>query len=139
MTKRILVVDDDTSTAFFLGENLAELGPAYQVETATSGEEAIARFSARRFDLVISDLRMPRMDGLDLLDWIRERDANVRLILMTAYGSALAEAQARRLGVDCYIQKPFRVEELLAAVCVSLAALAPETREREAAGGDPAN
>jgi len=114
--KRILIVDDDASTAFFLGENLTELGPGFLVETAGSGEEAQGKMTNQRFDLVIADLRMPDMDGLDLTAWIQATYPQTRVILMTAYGSPLVEAEAGRLGICHYLTKPFRVERLIEAV-----------------------
>lgn len=116
MDKRILIVDDDESTAFFLGENLAELGPGYLVETAASGEEAQGKMLDQPFDLVITDMRMPGMDGLDLTGWIRATHPRTRVILMTAFGSPLAEPEAGRLGICRYLSKPFRVEWLIEAV-----------------------
>ena len=115
MTKRILLVDDEQSTLFFVGENLAELGEEFEIVAAGSGEEALRQFSLQRFDLVISDLRMPGMDGLTLLQMIREVNQNTHLILMTAYGSEHVETTARHLHLDSYITKPFRVEDLLDA------------------------
>ncbi len=113
MSKRILIVDDDESVVFFLGEHLAQLGKEYKVETACSGEEALALMAEQPFDLLITDLRMPGVDGLELLEQVRAHYPKTRLILMTAYGSARVEAEARRLEVYRYITKPFEVEELI--------------------------
>ncbi|MBN1484189.1 MAG: response regulator [Chloroflexia bacterium] len=116
MRKRILIVDDEESTAFFLGENLSDLGAEYEVDTSFSGEDAIYKIAVQPFDLVITDLRMPGISGLDLFRWIRRASPDTRLILMTAYGSAEVESQAKRLSVQRYITKPFRMETFLEAV-----------------------
>jgi len=124
MDKRILVVDDEESVVFFLGENLAELGPGYEVETARSGEEALAKIARQPFDLVITDLRMPGVDGLELLKTLHATQPDTRLILMTAYGSDRVEAEARRLAVYRYITKPFRIEDLVDAARQALGGMA---------------
>jgi len=124
MGKRILIVDDEESVVFFLGENLAELGPGYHVETARSGEEALTKIAQQPFDLVITDLRMPGVDGLELLESIRATDPKTRLILMTAYGSDRVEAEARRLKVYRYITKPFKIEDLVDAARQALGDMA---------------
>jgi two-component system response regulator GlrR len=120
MPKRILLVDDEKSTLFFIGENLAELGEDLEILTADSGKEALRQFTLQPFDLVISDLRMPQMDGITLFKMIRETHQNTHLILMTAYGSEYVQAAARDLNLDCYITKPFRVEDLLEAAQAAL-------------------
>jgi two-component system response regulator PilR (NtrC family) len=116
MSKRILVVDDEESSAFLLSENLAELGPEYRVETACSSEEALQKIAAEPFDLVITDLRMPGVDGLELLERVRAAHPQTWVILTTAYGSEEVEARAHSLGVYRYMAKPFLIEDLLDAV-----------------------
>lgn len=128
MTWRILVVDDDESVAFLTAENLAELGSAYHIEAATSGKEAWQKMSDQPFDLVITDLRMPGMDGLELLRRTRKSYPQTRLILMTAYGSDEVQASVRRLQAYHYITKPFRMEELLDAARGALEGLTVNTR-----------
>lgn len=128
MTWRILVVDDDEGVAFFTAENLTELGTAYQVETATSGEEAWQKMSAQPYDLVITDLRMPGMDGLELLRRTRASFPQTRLILMTAYGSDKVQASVRRMQAYRYITKPFRIQDLLDAARGALEGLTVNTR-----------
>lgn len=120
MRKRILIVDDEESVAFFLAENLAELGADYQVETANSGEEALAKMAAQGFDLLVTDLRMPGINGLELIEQARVRSPHTRLILMTAYGNTRVEATAYRLGACRYLAKPFSSQELVTAVQAAL-------------------
>lgn len=113
MVKRILVVDDEEGSAFLLGENLTELGPDCVVETACSAEEALEKIHVTPFDLVITDFRMPGIDGLQLIESLRTTHPHTRSILITAYGSPNVEKRALRLGVYRYITKPFLIEDLL--------------------------
>jgi CheY-like chemotaxis protein len=116
MTWRILVVDDDESVAFFTRESLLELGTAYHVEMASSGEEAWRKIRARPYDIVIADLRMQGMDGLELLSRTRRGYPRTQLVLMTAYGNDGVRAAARQLQVCRCIAKPFQMEELIDAI-----------------------
>jgi CheY-like chemotaxis protein len=122
--KRILIVDDEDKVAFFLRESLEELGQDFIVEAAASGEEALEKIVAQPFNLVISDLRMPGIDGLELLERVKEQNPDTRLILMTAYGSDEVEAQARRLEIYQYITKPFHISDLVEAARDALAGVA---------------
>jgi CheY-like chemotaxis protein len=108
--KRILVVDDEKTVAFFLSETLAELGLEYQVETACSAEDALSKIAIEPFSLVITDLRMPGISGLELIRQVRQISPGTRTILITAYGDDEVEAEARRLGVYDYITKPFQMD-----------------------------
>ncbi|MBN1936828.1 MAG: response regulator [Anaerolineae bacterium] len=116
MVKRILIVDDEKSVAFFTRENLVELGPEYDVHAALSGAEALNKMSSQPFDLVISDFRMPQMNGLELLYRVQRRWPQTRLILMTAYGNEQIKGAAERLRAYRYITKPFRMEVLFDAI-----------------------
>ena len=129
MSKRILIVDDDKGVAFFLREHLLEAQAGYQVETADSSEEALEIMAQRPFDLVITDLRMPGMDGLELMEEIRQISPRTRLILMTAYGNERIERTAYQLGACQYITKPFRVQDLIERVDKALAEVQAPGRE----------
>ena len=113
MDKRILIVDDDKGVAFFLREHLLKTRAGYQVETVGSSEEALAILAQRSFDLIITDLRMPGMDGLELMAEVRRHAPHTRLILMTAYGNERIERIAYQLGACQYITKPFRIQDLI--------------------------
>ena len=118
---RILVVDDDEGIALFLKQSLHELAPEYDVQTARAAREALAAMSRQPFDLLVTDLRMPGIDGLELMRRVRERYPRMRLILITGYGDERVEAQAYQIGACRYFNKPFRVEELLTAIRQALA------------------
>ena len=116
MVKRILIVDDEKTLAFLLRENLAASDPEYDVSLAHSGEQALNDIDSEPFDLVITDFRMPGMDGLELIRRLQPVSPSSHTILITAYGDEEIEAEGRRLGISHYISKPFRVETLLKAV-----------------------
>jgi signal transduction histidine kinase len=115
-TKRILIVDDEEKVVFFLREALAGSGDHYEVIGVRSGIEALPQIRAQHFDLVITDQRMSGMQGLELLEQIREHSPTTRLVLMTAYGTEEVQEAARRLQVTHFFNKPFRVQELIDVV-----------------------
>ncbi len=111
---RVLVVDDDPGVRYTLREILSSAG--LMVEEAADGEEGLARFDAAPFPLVIADLRMPRMDGMELLRRLLTRQPAPRVVLVTAHGSERQAAEAVRAGAWDYFRKPFDNDELLAVV-----------------------
>jgi CheY-like chemotaxis protein len=114
LERRILIVDDDESVAFFLRESVAQLNPEYLVETAASGEDALCQLDAGQlYDLVITDLRLPGLSGLELIRYLRSVSPGTRTILITAFGSERIATEARRLKVYRYITKPFSMENFL--------------------------
>jgi CheY-like chemotaxis protein len=133
--KRVLVVDDEEKVVFFLRESLEELGENFTIGTAKSAEEALEKIEDQPYDLVISDLRMPGKDGLDLLRKIKEKNPDTRLVLMTAYGSDEVEADARSLEVFDYITKPFHVSDLIEVAREALAG-SPVSAEEESVLAD---
>jgi two-component system KDP operon response regulator KdpE len=112
-TTVVLVVDDERPLREFVRRNLEVRG--YRVETASNGLEALAMMEARAFDLVILDLMMPHMDGLEATRRIRQR-SRVPIVILTALGEEADKVTAFGLGADDYLTKPFGVEELLARV-----------------------
>ena len=109
----VLVVDDERPLREFVRRNLEVRG--YRVETASNGLEALARMESRAFDLVILDLMMPHMDGLEATRRIRQGSL-VPIVILTALGEESDKVSAFDLGVDDYLTKPFGVGELLARV-----------------------
>jgi CheY-like chemotaxis protein len=107
---RVLVADDDEIFLEILAETVEEAGAA--VELAPDGMAALERISAGDFDILISDLNMPRMDGLTLLKQVRALYPHILTILITGFGSLESAIQALRLGAYDYIQKPFMVEQV---------------------------
>ncbi len=109
---RILVVDDEKIKRVTLADDLAAEG--HEVVTAGSGTEAISKLGAGRFDVVVTDLKMPEIDGLELLKRIKQGPlADTAVIMMTAYGSIPLAVEAVKLGAYDFITKPFRNGDLL--------------------------
>src|SRR5579885_233657 len=105
---RILVVDDEIGARTVLAERLK---PDHEVETASDGGEALARAEKAAFDLVLSDQKMPKMTGLELLNQVRARAPATSFILMTAHGSVEGAVQAIQAGADDYLLKPIELAE----------------------------
>ena len=108
---RILIVDDEKIKRITLADDLSAQG--HEVVTAADGEEAWTQLQTAQFDVVVSDLKMPRLDGIDLLKRIKQgRMADMAVVMMTAYGSIPVAVEAMRLGAFDFVTKPFRNEDL---------------------------
>lgn len=116
--KSILIVDDEKNQREILETILS--GEGYDVTTASSGEAAMKFVEARRFDLVLTDLKMTGMSGLDLLKELTNYDKSIIVILLTAHGSVDSAVDALRLGAFDYLQKPYDSEKLLETVSRAL-------------------
>ena len=107
----VLIVDDEESMRHLLAVILTERG--YEVRTVANGEDALRELAARDYDLVLSDVRMPRMDGLELLRRALEARPGLTFIVMSAYGSHEAAIEAMKAGAYDYVSKPFKPDEVL--------------------------
>ncbi|MDQ7823882.1 MAG: response regulator [Candidatus Eremiobacteraeota bacterium] len=116
--KRILVIDDDELFLATIERVLKKQD--FHVRTAASGAEALELVKGESFDLVISDVRMPGMDGLQTLKEIRARDSRSRAIVVTGFASDSAPIEAIKLGADDYLKKPFQMEEFIDSIRRSL-------------------
>ena len=112
--ERILVVDDDRGMQDVLDIMLSRAG--YQVATADDGAAALDIIGKKKFDLVITDLKMPRVDGIDLLKGIKETAPGTAVILLTAFAFGETALAAMREGAYDYVEKNFNVDDLLAIV-----------------------
>src|SRR5215471_15957528 len=110
---KVLVVDDEPQITRVLRTVLTSHG--YQVRTAAEGESALTNFSEWRPELVITDLYMPRMDGIELCRRIRAQ-SNVPIIVLSVKGEERTKVEALDSGADDYVTKPFGIDELLARV-----------------------
>lgn len=111
---RILVVDDEKVIREILSEFLTLEG--YVVRSVEDGEKALTELRLRPYDLVISDLKMPRVSGLQLLERITEENINVLTVIMTGFGTVESAIEAMKKGAYDYILKPFKVEEVIHVV-----------------------
>jgi len=109
---KILVVDDEPLVRDIVGKGLSRMG-GYDVEVAQSGPEAIEKMEKDVFDLVLTDLKMPEMDGIELLKTIKGTRPDMMVILMTAYGSIETAVEAIKMGANDYITKPVNFNDLL--------------------------
>ncbi|HLE39989.1 MAG TPA: response regulator [Nitrospirota bacterium] len=107
---KILVVDDEEGARELFFTILSDEG--YDITLANNGEEALARFKSDACDLVITDIKMPVMDGLQLLQEIRKTGSKTDVIMVTAYGEVESYLKAMSLGAAEYINKPIRIKEL---------------------------
>ncbi len=110
----ILVVDDKEMLRDSVATTLQRAG--YTVITATSGDEALETIAARRPDGVVTDLKMPGLTGIELIERAKQIDEDLPIILMTAYGTIQTAVQAMRLGAFDYVTKPFEGDELIISV-----------------------
>lgn len=111
--KRILVVDDESTLVFFLKQGLQEAINSCNVDIASSGEDALTKLTYNRYDLLITDLKMPGISGFTLVEVARSLHPNIKVILMTAFGSREVQDEANNLEVEGYLTKPFPTAQLL--------------------------
>jgi DNA-binding response OmpR family regulator len=125
----ILVVDDEPAARLSLAELLSLEG--YEVAAAASGEEALDLLSKGPFDLAIVDLKMPGMDGIEVVDALQKHTPDTIIIMLTAHGTLETAVQAMRQGAHDYLLKPANVNEIMASVQVGLDKHRRELRRRE--------
>lgn len=112
--RQILVIDDKRNILHVISAVLKREG--YGVITATSGEEAILKLKKNPIDIVITDYLLPGMDGLKILELVKEKDPNIPVILITAYGSIEMAVEAMKLGAYNYLTKPVNYNEMLVLI-----------------------
>src|SRR5271165_3379626 len=115
----VLIIDDESAIRESL-QTLLEL-EGYEVESAASGEEGLARTGERTFDLVLLDLALPDRNGIDLLAELRAHDPSICVIMITAYGTVENAVRAMQAGAANFVQKPWDNEKLLADVRTAVA------------------
>ncbi|MBK8166121.1 MAG: sigma-54-dependent Fis family transcriptional regulator [bacterium] len=137
MNPRILIVDDEATIRASLLEALAADG--YETDAAESGEEALARCHATAYDLLVTDLKLPGVSGLEVLQALRNQGKQTPVIMMTAYGDVDTAVSAMRLGAYDFIPKPFKLTMLRKQVRAALRATAePQGAHEQPAETAPA-
>ncbi|PRQ05328.1 Transcriptional regulatory protein ZraR [Enhygromyxa salina] len=111
---RILVVDDETAARSALTELLREEG--YEVQSAGDGFKALGRLDAWNPEIMVTDLKMPGMDGIQLMEKARERSSDISVVVMTAFGTVESAVEAIQQGADDYLTKPLHLGQLLVVV-----------------------
>ena len=114
----VLIVDDEKSIRLMLAETLGAIGLG--TEEAADGEEALSKLKDRKFSLVMLDLRLPGMDGMEVLRQVRKTRPDIPVMVITAYGTVGLAVEAMGLGAIDFVQKPFVPEEVRQAVTRAL-------------------
>lgn len=112
MEKGILIVDDEKDIRQLLYQALTQMG-GYRVEMAKDGEEALQKIENSKFDLVLTDMRMPKMDGLQLVNELSKRRPEIATVVMSGHGSIDAALEAVRRGASDFLSKPFNLPEII--------------------------
>lgn len=133
----VLIVDDLLSIHEMLDAVIQPTG--YSTAFATDGEKALVRYKAEKYDLVLADIDMKPMDGITLLKQLRAYDPSAVVIIMTAYASTESAVQALKYGAFDYLQKPFRVDDLIATLKRALEYRRFSTERPDAAGAAAAS
>lgn len=127
---RVMFVDDEEGVRLSYDRYFS--GHGFDVETAMNGQSAVTRLRESPADVVVADLRMPGMDGIQLLEWIHEEQPDTQFILLTGYGNDEVERRARELGAFEFLNKPIS-PNTLAAVVTAATILRPAPEVEEAA------
>jgi DNA-binding response OmpR family regulator len=114
MTKRILIIEDNPDLANLLENHLMDL--AFQVDLAFDGKEGLAKAERTPYDLIILDLMLPRMDGLEACRRLRARPPYTPILMLTAKSTEMDRVLGLEMGADDYVTKPFSIPELLARI-----------------------
>jgi DNA-binding NtrC family response regulator len=112
--KPVLIVDDEKNIRLTLTGALEAM--ELDTDTAVNGEEALAKLAEKPFGLILLDLRMPGMDGMEVLRRVRQTRPDIKVIIITAYGTVESAVEAMKLGAVDFIQKPFAPKEIRALV-----------------------
>lgn len=109
MRKRILIVDDDEDLTWGISKNLAKEKSKFEVQCVNTGDRALNLMKKKKFDLIVSDIRMPGRNGLQLISEVKKKYPHTKVIIMTAYGSREVQEEADIRGSFFYIEKPFEI------------------------------
>jgi DNA-binding response OmpR family regulator len=110
----VLLVEDESSVAKGLAMVMREEG--YEVDIADTGQGALQKFGGNGFDLLVADLRLPDIDGMEVIQHVRQKRPGTKVLIVTGYPSVSSAVQAVKMGVSDYLRKPFTDDEFIAAV-----------------------
>jgi DNA-binding response OmpR family regulator len=116
--KRLLIVDDEKNIRLTLAQSLQSLG--VETETAVYAEEALYKLAQNEYSLVLLDLELPGMDGMEMLRRVKRTRPEVPVMIITAYGTEESSLEALKLGAVDFVQKPFSSKEIRARVSKAL-------------------
>ena len=126
--RKILIVDDEITVCKSIRQAL--LHPDYEIDIALSGEEALQKEEEKRYEVIIADLMMPGLSGLDLLKALKAKNATAKVVMVTGYPTMKTTVQAMQIGAFDYLPKPFLPAELRALVTRTLTAVDKERTEK---------
>ena len=112
--KKILVVDDEDSLRTVLSTELASEG--YDVETAADGDDAITEMDKKVFDLILLDIKMPRMNGFEVLKHVKEKHPRTKVIMLTGFADLKNAIESKKLGAEDFVSKPYDLVDLLTTI-----------------------
>jgi len=112
--RSILVVDDEDSLRTVLSSELINEG--YEVRTAADGDDAIQEMGKASFDLVLLDIKMPRMNGFEVLKHIKEHYGNTKVVMLTGFADLKNAIESKKLGADDFVSKPYDLVDLLTTI-----------------------
>ncbi len=110
----ILVVDDEDSLRTVLSNELSNEG--YEVRNAADGDEAIAELQKTKYDLVLLDIKMPRMNGFEVLKFIKEQHGKTKVVMLTGFADLKNAIESKKLGADDFVSKPYDLVDLLTTI-----------------------
>jgi len=114
MKKRVLIIDDEKNIRLTLSQCL-ELAD-YEVDTAVSGEHGLEKYANENYDLILLDMKMPNLDGMEVLRRVKKQNPGQDVIMITAFGTVETAVEAMKLGAVDYLRKPFTPEEIRSIV-----------------------
>jgi len=132
MNEKVLIIDDEKNIRMTLKKSLQKAG--YEVETAINGEDGLEKFNEEKFPVILLDMKLPGIDGIEVLRKINDLDHQSKIIMITGYGSVDTAIEAMKLGAVDYLRKPFKPEEILQLVKEVFARFELEAKEAEADG-----
>lgn len=112
--EKILIVDDEEIMRNFLLDVFRDEG--YNLDSAVDGQEALEKISKNRYRLIITDIRMPKVDGTEVLEKAKELDPQIDVIVITGYASQQVKQECQKLGAAYFIAKPFQINQIRALV-----------------------
>lgn len=113
-TYRILIVDDEDDLRNLLSHVLSTHG--YEIQSASNGEEAISKLKQQTFDLALLDIQMPKMSGIQVLQFIKEHASTTKAIMLTGYADLKNAMEAREFGAREFISKPYKLEDVVSTI-----------------------
>ena len=112
--RKILVVDDEDALRSVLSGELVSEG--YDVHTAADGDDAISNVQKERFDLVLLDIKMPRVNGFEVLKFIKERFPKTKVVMLTGFADLKNAIESKKLGAEDFVSKPYDLVDLLTTI-----------------------